>query len=106
MDVIAGPFLGDVKGMRHPELKQVLDLMKAELKADLNALKNDLSRVRAELQTAKSELKAEVKWVETSLLTEFHRSVPPAEMRARTHAAVLGAMDWEREERAGEFERK
>jgi len=32
---------------------------------------------------------------ETKLLTEFHRWASPVEMRARTHSAVLRAMDVE-----------
>jgi hypothetical protein len=35
--------------------------------------------------------------VETALLTEFHKWASPADMRARTHAAALRAIDLEME---------
>jgi hypothetical protein len=35
--------------------------------------------------------------VETSLLTEFHKWASPAEARAKSHAAVLRALDAEME---------
>ena len=35
--------------------------------------------------------------VETTLLTEFHKWASPADMRARTHAAALRAIDLEME---------
>jgi len=33
--------------------------------------------------------------VETTLLTEFHKWVSPVELRSRSHAAALGALDAE-----------
>jgi hypothetical protein len=33
--------------------------------------------------------------VETDLLTEFHKWASPVELRQRSHAAVLGALDTE-----------
>jgi hypothetical protein len=38
---------------------------------------------------------AQLERVETKLLTEFHKSASPVELRRRTHAAVLRAMDLE-----------
>jgi hypothetical protein len=40
---------------------------------------------------------AKIERVETALLTEFHKWASPAEMRARTHAAALRAIDLEME---------
>jgi hypothetical protein len=60
------------------ELKQYLDGKFAE--GDLKfATKHDLARV------------------EGTLLSKFHKPGSPAEARARTHAAVLRAMDLEME---------
>jgi hypothetical protein len=47
--------------------------------------------------------------VETSLLTEFHKWASPSEARQRTHTAALRAIDLEMEalsERVGKLERK
>lgn len=41
--------------------------------------------------------KQDLERVETALLTEFHKWASPAEMRARTHAAALRAIDLEME---------
>ena len=38
---------------------------------------------------------ARIEQVETALLTEFHKWASPAEMRARTHAAAIRAIDAE-----------
>ena len=41
--------------------------------------------------------KEQLERVETRLLTEFHKWASPVELRARSHAAVLRAMDAETE---------
>lgn len=41
--------------------------------------------------------KADLERVETALLTEFHKWASPQEMRQRTHAAALRAIDAEME---------
>jgi hypothetical protein len=38
--------------------------------------------------------------VETTLLTEFHKSASPVELRQRSHAAVLRTLDVEVESRS------
>lgn len=40
---------------------------------------------------------AKIEKVETTLLTEFHKWASPAEMRSRSHAAALRALDVELE---------
>jgi hypothetical protein len=45
------------------------------------------------LDALKTELKADIERVETALLTEFHKWAQPSEARARTHAAALRAID-------------
>ena len=50
----------------------------------------------AELDT-KFATKQDLERVETALLTEFHKWASPADMRARTHAAALRAIDLEME---------
>ena len=46
---------------------------------------------------AKFATKQDLERVETALLTEFHKWASPADMRARTHAAALRAIDLEME---------
>ena len=46
---------------------------------------------------ARFATKQDVERVETALLTEFHKWASPADMRARTHAAALRAIDLEME---------
>jgi len=53
--------------------------------------------LRRHLDAMKAELKSDIERVETALLTEFHKWASPAEMRARTHAAALRAIDLEME---------
>jgi hypothetical protein len=72
-------------GMMDSELKQYLEGMEARIGAklaDMNAIfatKEDLERV------------------ETALLTEFHKWASPSEMRAKSHALAIRAMDTELE---------
>jgi hypothetical protein len=43
----------------------------------------------------KAWIAAQLERVETSLLTEFHKWASPVEMRVRSHAATLRALDLE-----------
>ncbi len=45
----------------------------------------------------KNWITEQLRTVETSLLTEFHKWASPAEARQRTHAAALRAIDLEME---------
>jgi len=63
------------------ELRQYLDRKFAEMDAKF-ATKQDIERLKA------------------ALLAEFNKRDSPAEARARTHAAVLRAIDWELENRS------
>jgi hypothetical protein len=45
----------------------------------------------------KSGITEQLRTVETSLLTEFHKWASPSEARQRTHAAALRAIDLEME---------
>jgi hypothetical protein len=49
--------------------------------------------VRAAIKASEENTYARIERVETTLLTEFHKWASPAEMRARSHAAVLRAID-------------
>jgi uncharacterized membrane protein YgcG len=53
--------------------------------------------IQAEIQASEQRTNARIEQVETSLLTEFHKWASPAEMRARSHAAALRAIDAEME---------
>jgi hypothetical protein len=44
-----------------------------------------------------AQLDSKLERLETTLLTEFHKRESPAEARARTHAAVMRAVDLELE---------
>jgi hypothetical protein len=49
--------------------------------------------VQAEVRASEQRTNARIEQVETALLTEFHKWASPAEMRARTHAAAIRAID-------------
>lgn len=49
----------------------------------------------AEIKAKLVELEHKIEHVETSLLTEFHKWASPNEMRQRTHAAAIRALDTE-----------
>jgi hypothetical protein len=46
---------------------------------------------------AERRLNARIEQVETSLLTAFHKWASPVEMRVRSHAAAIRALDAEQE---------
>ena len=61
------------------------------------------------IDAMESRLNERVERVETQLLTEFHRWASPVEMRQRTHAAAIRALDTEVEalaDRVTKLERK
>lgn len=80
---------------------QYLDAMETRLHsrlADLDAKMADVgNRVDAKMADMEARLDAKIKKFETTLLTEFHKWASPADARARTHAAVLRAIDLEME---------
>ena len=71
------------------ELKPYLDGKFAELDAKFAGKFAELD--------GKFATKQDLERVETALLTEFHKWASPADMRARTHAAALRAIDLEME---------
>ena len=54
-------------------------------------------RMGAKLVASEERMAARIEKTETALLTEFHRWASPVEMRQRTHAAALRAIDTEME---------
>jgi hypothetical protein len=54
-------------------------------------------QLRVYLLEDRSRITEEIRTVETSLLTEFHKWASPSEARQRTHAAALRAIDLEME---------
>ena len=54
-------------------------------------------QLRVYLLEDRSRITEEIRTVETSLLTEFHKWAAPSEARQRTHAAALRAIDLEME---------
>lgn len=73
--------------------------MDQELKQHLDAINGKLTEINRTLagMDAKFATKQDLERVETALLTEFNKWASPAEMRARTHAAALRAIDLEME---------
>jgi hypothetical protein len=54
-------------------------------------------QIAAHIGKAEERLSARIEKTETALLTEFHKWASPVEMRQRTHAAALRAVDAEME---------
>jgi hypothetical protein len=54
-------------------------------------------QLRVYLLEDRARITEEIRTVETSLLTEFHKWASPSEARQRTHAAALRAIDLEME---------
>ncbi len=54
-------------------------------------------RIIVRLEATEARLDARIERTETALLTEFHKWASPVEMRQRTHAAALRAIDTEME---------
>jgi hypothetical protein len=66
--------------------------MDEDLKRYLDARFHEIDRKFAELRP---QFKEDLERVETTLLTEFHKWASPVEMRARSHAAAIRALDIE-----------
>jgi hypothetical protein len=54
-------------------------------------------QLRVDLRENNIRITEQIRSVETSLLTEFHKWASPSEARQRTHAAALRAIDLEME---------
>jgi hypothetical protein len=76
-------------GMVDNETKQYLD----QKFADMHAVFADMHAEFASKFATKEDLER----VETALLTEFHKWASPSEMRAKSHALAIRAMDTELE---------
>jgi hypothetical protein len=59
------------------------------------------SELKEYLEAMEARLHAKIEKAETSLLTEFHKWDSPRELRARSHAAAIRALDLEAEALAG-----
>lgn len=57
----------------------------------------DKSWILEQFENQKNWTLEQLERVETTLLTEFHKWASPAEMRARSHAAAIRALDLEME---------
>jgi hypothetical protein len=57
----------------------------------------DRQWIAAEIAASEERVTARMEKIETALLTEFHKWASPVEMRQRTHAAALRAIDTEME---------
>ena len=55
------------------------------------------SQVGSQIAASEERLTARIEKTETALLTEFHKWASPVEMRQRTRAAALRAVDAEME---------
>jgi hypothetical protein len=69
----------------------------------------DKTWIAEQLREEKNRITEQLRTVETSLLTEFHKWASPSEARQRTHTATLRAIDLEMEslsERVAKLEGK
>jgi hypothetical protein len=57
--------------------------------------------LKQHLEVMEGRMNARIEKVGTALLTEFHKWASPAEMRAKSHALAIRAMDLELEARTG-----
>ena len=69
--------------------------MDEELKEYLRGMEDRMVSMERQIDELRVYVDQECEHVETTLLTEFHKWASPAEMRARSHAAALRAMDIE-----------
>ena len=81
------------------ELKQYLNGKFAEMNGQFAEMDSKLTEMHSKFTEMHSKFatKHDLERVETALLTEFHKWASPADMRARTHAAALRAIDLEME---------
>jgi hypothetical protein len=70
----------------------ILKKMDSEMREYLDA---NFARIDERFAEMESKFKADLERIETKLLTEFHKWASPAEMRAKSHALALQAMDLE-----------
>jgi prefoldin subunit 5 len=69
-----------------------IDQVESKLSERIDQVESKLSE---RIDQVESKLSERIETVETNLLTEFHKWASPVEMRQRTHAAVLRAVDAE-----------
>jgi hypothetical protein len=81
------------------ELKQYLNGKFAEMNGQFAEMDSKLTEMHSKFTEMHSKFatKHDLERVETALLTEFHKWASPADMRVRTHAAALRAIDLEME---------
>jgi hypothetical protein len=81
------------------DLRAYLAEMKREIRADIErvetSLPADVARIETYIERVEISLRADIERVETALLTEFHKWARPVEMRSRSHAAAIRALDIE-----------
>ena len=53
------------------------------------------SEISAQIAASEERMGARMEKIETALLTEFHKWASPVELRQRSHAAALRALDAE-----------
>ena len=53
------------------------------------------NQIATQIAASEARLSARIEKTQTTLLTEFHKCASPVEMRQRTHAAALRAVDAE-----------
>lgn len=88
------------------DLKQYLDDKFAQMVSNFAQMDSKFAQMDSKLAQMGSKFaraderfatKEDLERVETALLTAFHKWAAPAEMRAKTHAAALRAIDAELE---------
>jgi uncharacterized protein involved in exopolysaccharide biosynthesis len=68
------------------------------VRSEIGTLHSEIGTLHSEIGTLRAELRAEIERVETSLLTEFHKWASPVELRIKSHATAMRALDLELED--------
>ena len=78
-------------------MSQTEERLNARMSQTEERLNARIEHLTVGIAAVEERLNARIERVETSLLTEFHKWASPAEARAKSHAAVLRALDAEME---------
>ena len=79
-------------------LRAEIGTLRAEMRTEFGAVRSEIGTLHSEIGTLRAELRAEIERVETSLLTEFHKWASPVELRIKSHATAMRALDLELED--------
>lgn len=76
-------------------LRAEVTALEERLDGRMTALGGEMTSLRAEMTSLEERMIEAIRDSETKLLTEFHKWASPVELRARSHAAAIKALDAE-----------